>query len=98
MIDTELSVETIEMLNSVFKQYKHIEHVILFGSRAKGTAKNNSDIDLAIAGIDDEHQIEAIATALEDLPLPYQFDVKALDNIKNSELKEHIQRVGIKIF
>ena len=39
MIDTGLSTETIEMLNSVFKQYKQIQQVILFGSRAKGTAE-----------------------------------------------------------
>ena len=98
MINTGLSDEIIDMLNSVFKQHKQIKQVILFGSRAKGTAENNSDIDLAIEGIDDELQIQAIAMTLEELPLPYQFDVKALSNIKNPKLKEHIQRVGIIIF
>jgi predicted nucleotidyltransferase len=98
MIETGLSAETIELLNSVFKQYKQIKQVILFGSRAKGTAENNSDIDLAIDGIDDDLQIEAITMALEELPLAYQFDVKALSNINNTKLKEHIQRVGITIF
>jgi predicted nucleotidyltransferase len=98
MIDTGLSAETLEMLSSVFKQYKQIKQVILFGSRAKGTAKENSDIDLAIEGINDDIQIETIAMALEELPLPYKFDVKALSNIKNIKLKEHIRRVGITIF
>jgi predicted nucleotidyltransferase len=98
MIDTGLSTETLELLSSVFKQYQQIKQVILFGSRAKGTAENNSDIDLAIDGIDDDLQIQAIAMALDELPLPYQFDVKALSNIKNPQLKEHIQRVGITIF
>jgi predicted nucleotidyltransferase len=72
--------------------------VILFGSRAKGTAKESSDIDLAVDGIDDELQIENLAMALDDLPLPYKFDVKALSGIKNPKLKEHIERVGITIF
>ncbi len=98
MIDTRLSTENLELLSSVFKQYKQIKQVILFGSRAKGTAEKNSDIDLAIDGIDDELQIEALSMALDELPLPYQFDVKALSNIKNPKLKEHIQRVGITIF
>ena len=98
MINTGLSTETLAMLNSVFKQHKQIKQVILFGSRAKGTAQNNSDIDLAIIGVDDDLQIENIAMTLDELPLPYQFDVKALSNIKNPKLNEHIQRVGITIF
>jgi 2-polyprenyl-3-methyl-5-hydroxy-6-metoxy-1,4-benzoquinol methylase len=98
MIDTGLSTENFGTLNSVFKKYPQISQVILFGSRAKGTAGNNSDIDLAIVGIDDELQIQAIAMELEELPLPYQFDVKAFSSITNPKLKEHIQRVGMLIF
>ena len=98
MTRTGLSPETMRMLNTVFERYQPIRKVILFGSRAKGTAGNNSDIDLAVVGIDDDLQIESVAMALDDLPLPYHFDVKALGNIKNPKLKEHIQRVGIIIF
>lgn len=98
MTRTGLPSQTLQMLNAVFERYQPIREVILFGSRAKGTAENNSDIDLAVIGIGNELQIEDIAMALDDLPLPYRFDVKALANIKNSKLKEHIQRVGITIF
>ena len=38
---------------------------MIFGSQAKGTAKHNSDIDLAIAGIDDELRVETIAMELD---------------------------------
>ncbi|MFA6713860.1 MAG: nucleotidyltransferase domain-containing protein [Victivallales bacterium] len=98
MTDTGLSTADIEVLCTVFKRHKEIRRVILFGSRAKGTARENSDIDLAIDGIDDELQIENLAMRLDDLPLPYKFDVKALNNIRNPKLKEHIARAGVVIF
>lgn len=98
MVDTGLNDETIKLLCSVFSQYTDIKKVAIFGSRAKGTAKNNSDIDLAIYGIDDELMVETIATELDTLPLPYQFDVKSFGNIRNSALCEHIKRVGISIY
>jgi hypothetical protein len=43
-------------------------------------------------------QAEAIAGELDELPLPYRFDVIALATIKSAELRAHIGRVGIKVF
>jgi predicted nucleotidyltransferase len=94
----DLNPEIIESIASVFKRYTDITAVVLFGSRAKGTAKYNSDIDLAIFGIQEELAVEAISMELEELPLPYKFDVKAFDTIRNSALREHIKRVGIMVY
>jgi hypothetical protein len=41
---------------------------------------------------------EAIAAELEELPLPYRFDVQSLAHIQHRPLLEHIQRVGILIY
>jgi predicted nucleotidyltransferase len=98
MIDLGPFHQTLELLNVVFEKYPQITQVILFGSRAKGTARDTSDVDLAIAGIDDDLLIESIALALDELPTPYQFDVKAFSNIHNPKLKDHIERIGITIF
>ena len=98
MVDTGLNEETINLLCSVFNRYFDIEKAVIFGSRAKGTSKNNSDIDLAIYGIDDELRVEAIAMELDALPLPYKFDVKSFNNIRNLALCEHINRVGVSIY
>jgi predicted nucleotidyltransferase len=98
MIDPGPFQQTLELLNAAFEKYPQITQVILFGSRAKGTARDNSDIDLAIVGIDDVLLIESIALALDELPTPYQFDVKAFSNIHNAKLKDHIERIGITIF
>ena len=67
----------------------------LFGSRAKGCHTPASDIDLALWGVD-ALQAESIAAELDELPLPYRFDVKAYESIKEDSLREHIQRKGIR--
>jgi hypothetical protein len=41
---------------------------------------------------------EAIAAELEELPLPYRFDVQALEQITFLPLLEHIERVGVVIY
>ncbi len=86
------------MLRSVFMRHADVERVVLFGSRAKGTARYNSDIDLAVEGVLDDLGIEALAMELDDLPLAYQFDVKALSSIHSAPLKRHIERVGHVIY
>lgn len=66
-------------------------------ARKKETAKPSSDVDLALEGIDDPLVAEAIASELDELPLPYRFDVKALAAIRHAALLQHIARVGIRI-
>jgi uncharacterized protein len=92
-----LSEHEWNLIKEVLSRHKEVSGVILFGSRAKGIASPESDIDLALEGIDDPVKAEAIANELEDLPLPYRFDVKALSAIKSPELLEHIQRVGVRL-
>ena len=43
-----LTENTIEQINSVFVTHHEIEQVIIYGSRAKGTYKTGSDLDLTI--------------------------------------------------
>jgi predicted nucleotidyltransferase len=72
--------------------------VIVFGSRAKGNSTAASDIDLAVEGIDDPLQAEALAGELDELPLPYAFDVRALSAIQSRPLRQHIERVGVRVY
>ncbi|MBC7765029.1 MAG: nucleotidyltransferase domain-containing protein [Hyphomonadaceae bacterium] len=97
-MDTGLNENTLNLMNQVFMRYNEIEKVYIFGSRAKGNYKPNSDIDLAIAGNIDRLLSEKIAMQLDDLPLPYKFDVQAYDHIKNTQLKAHIDRIGVVIY
>lgn len=98
MIDqTGYSKREIELIRGVLARHPAISRAILFGSRAKGTASPASDVDLALEGIDDPLQAEAIASELDELALPYRFDVKALSSIRHEALREHIARVEVRI-
>ncbi len=46
----------------------------------------------------DALQAEAIAAELDELPMPYKYDVQPFDLIKLRPLREHIQRVGIMVY
>lgn len=88
------------LLLDTFSKYPQVEEVILFGSRAKGNYKKGSDIDLAIKG---EQSSSDLALTLqsfinEELPIPYMIDVVDYHSLNNKELKEHIDRVGKKLY
>jgi hypothetical protein len=52
-------------------------------------------ISTSPSGGGDALQAESIAAELDELPLPYRFDVKAYESIKQDSLREHIQSKGI---
>lgn len=41
---------------------------------------------------------QAIAAELDELPLPYHYDVLAFASIRLQALRDHIERVGIEVF
>ncbi len=91
-----LREEVIEQIRSVFLKYPQIEQAVLYGSRAKGNYKNGSDIDLTLKGRDlNLSIISQINLDLDDLLLPYTFDISVYHHIGNSDLIEHIERVGL---
>jgi len=98
MKDIGLMPREIDLIRGVFRRFPAISEVILYGSRAKGTYRPESDIDLALVGVDDDVQAEAVADELDELPLPYQFDVKAYSCITYDPLREHIARVGVALY
>ena len=93
-----LAPAELALLIGVFRRHPEIAAVKLFGSRAKGTHAPHSDIDLAVWGTLDDLQAEALAAELDELPLPYRYDVKPFATITLRPLREHIERVGIPIF
>lgn len=86
-------------LLTIFKDFKEIEKVILFGSRAKGNYKAASDIDLTLVGKNLNLTIlQKLENDLDDLLFPYKFDIILFDKISSTELLEHIDQVGVEIF
>lgn len=98
MRDIGLSARELELMDGVFRRYPDIQQVVLYGSRAKGTHRPQSDIDLALIGVKDALEVEAMALELDELPLPFRFDVRAFEGIRNARLRAHIERVGILLY
>jgi uncharacterized protein len=86
---------TVAKICAILARFPAVEKAVLYGSRAKGTYKPGSDIDLTLLG---NHLSSAtlgtIADQLDDLLLPYQIDLSIFDQIDHEGLREHIQRVG----
>lgn len=95
MTTTGLSDSDIKKIHSVFYLHPEIEKAILFGSRAKGNYKPASDIDLTLIGDNLTLTIQQkIENELDDLLLPYKFDISIYHTISSNELVNHIKKVG----
>jgi predicted nucleotidyltransferase len=89
----------IENIRKVFNDNKEVDEAIIFGSRAKGNFKPGSDIDIAIKGENlNLNTILDISTSLDELMLPYKFDIIIYKRITEPKLTEHIDRVGVVLF
>jgi predicted nucleotidyltransferase len=93
-----LSTREIALMEGVFRRFPAIQGVVLYGSRAKGTHSPQSDIDLSLIGVEKALEAEAVALELDELPLPYRFDVRAFGSIRNARLRAHIEQVGIPLY
>jgi len=80
---------------TTFANRYDIKKIILFGSRARGTNTERSDIDIAVSGGDFNAFYWDIKEKVYSLLL---FDVVNLDKKISEDLKEEIQRDGITIY
>ncbi len=86
-------------LESVFEAESIVSEVILYGSRAKGTHRPGSDVDLTLTGSKlSTRWLMEISEKIDDLLLPYEMDLSILDHIDNPDLLDHIKRVGKVVF
>jgi predicted nucleotidyltransferase len=86
-------------LLGLFTRYPAVRQLILYGSRAKGTYKRGSDIDLCVAESNIDLTTElALEREIDDLLLPYMVDLCVYEKIDNRELRAHIDRVGLVIY
>lgn len=86
-----LSSASYEKLKKLLSEIPEIEQVKIFGSRAMGTHREGSDIDIVLYGKGIDHKlIRKTKIAYENLNLPYQLDLINYDEIDHSDLKVHI--------
>ena len=90
-----LSKKTQQMICSVFQRHPGIDKAIIYGSRANGSYRNGSDIDLTLLATDlTSEQLDIVLMELDELNSPYMMDVSLYEQLQSIELKSHIDRVG----
>lgn len=94
-----LSDTAIAQISEVFAKYPEVESAVLYGSRAKGTHKTGSDIDITLLGAGLTSQVlAAIQEDMEQGLLPYRFDLSIQSQITHPGLMDHIRRVGVVLY
>ena len=86
---------TLDAVRHILAQVPAVQKAVIYGSRAKGTYRPGSDIDLTLFGdLLDLDILGQIAKRLEESPIPYQVDLSIFKLIDHAALRDHIERVG----
>jgi predicted nucleotidyltransferase len=94
-----LDDDEMKMMHDIFAQTVNIDKVILYGSRAKGTYKPFSDVDITLVGDQlTEEDLTDVMFRLDESSLPYFCDVSLFKNLSSPDLISHILRMGKTIY
>ena len=80
---------------SSFAQKYSVTKIILFGSRARGSNTERSDIDIAVYGGDFDHFYWDVKEKTHSLLM---FDIVQADTTISDELKQEIEKDGVTIY
>ena len=85
------------VLNTIrlFAEKHKVQKVILFGSRARGTHTERSDIDIAVVGGDFDAFYWDIKENTHSLLM---FDIVNMDESTSDDLREEIEKDGVMIY
>ena len=87
--------ESLDNLLRTISRETRVKGIVLYVSRAKGTFRNGSDIDLCLDATELDYQtLMSIENELDDLLLPWKIGLAIRQRIDNAELLSHIERVG----
>lgn len=94
-----LAQDDIDSIRRVLKTEPEIKEAHIFGSRAKNIHREGSDIDIVLFGSTIAHKsLLQLQVRLDELDLPYTFDIIIYSNIDEPDLKKHIERVGVPFY
>ena len=89
-----LNEETYNLIKEVIERNSKYKFKI-FGSRAKGTYKSNSDIDIAIFENVTQEDKFKIKNEMDELNIIYKIDLLFIEENIKKELLESIKREGV---
>lgn len=94
-----LKPEYREKILAILRRNPKVEKAMLFGSRAMGTGRVESDVDLCLFGdaltLSDQARL---SHELEETTIPQMIDLVLYRNIRSEPLREHLNRHGKVVF
>ena len=98
-LDHGLSPRQIATVRRILEPWAgRITAVGVFGSRATGAYRANSDLDLLLHGDLDQRAIDRLWTLFHESNLPFAVDVNSYDLTTHEPLREHMDRVRRPLF
>ena len=88
-----------EIINNIVNQlakHENIKKALVFGSRARGDYRYNSDIDIAVFA--DGEVSACVYLDLDEAAGIYKINVVEMGTIQNEKLRENIKDQGIEIY
>lgn len=96
--DVDLEAGILSDLQKLAAKF-HLKELIIFGSRAYGTASDVSDVDLAVKGYGSPMVRADFEEAVKNLPVLLMFDIVDYDSILVSDvLRKEIDEKGILLY
>lgn len=86
--------EIIEAVTEICRK-NEVEHLSLFGSYARGTQTEKSDIDFIVYGVND---IEALREQADEIMTLKKIDIFDYDEVCSQLLREDMDKYGRKIY
>jgi len=95
MQDIDITPDQRKILLDLLNDYLPDVTVWVYGSRIKGTARPQSDLDLAVfASAEQKRAVAALKEALDESLLPFRVDLFVWDEIP-AQFRENIQRAHV---
>ena len=94
-----LNIEQLGKILHSIREIKQVREAFIFTFPAKGTYKPVSNIGLAVKGrIINSNDITELHKAIEKLNLPHKIDILNYEKIKDPEVTNQIDLVGIRVY
>jgi len=94
-----LEENIIEKITRILEEQPKVDKAYIFGSRAKGNYRPDSDIDIALKGYDlTVEDVLKMSGAIDKLKIGYEVDLVDYESIKEKALRDHVDRVGMEFY
>lgn len=96
MIKFGLENKTVDKLVAVISKSDVVIKAVIFGSRARGDYKYNSDIDIAV--YTDGEPYPGFSRDVDEAAGIYKTNIIIMEKLSNTKLRQNIERDGVEIY